>query len=575
MIVKHKEKLYVLLAGLLALVVTLPVLSYAQYQNSSIIGKSLFGPRINPAALSQTLGSDTNGGSSDTQAIRAFYEARGNAPYWLADRTRAQNVLALLEDSWTHGLNPATYGAPEIRKLLEQPKLGNAEAAELELLLSRAAVRYGHDLTGMHIDPAAIRQQAKFWRAPLDAATVLERVTTAPNPAKALEALAPQDKFYKTLREELVRLTTEQEKFADILPIEMPGILRPGQGHRAVPKIRARLEVEHRETDGAKTFYDDRLAAAVMKFQKQNGMKADGVIGSKTLSFMNRSNRDRMGQIVANLERLRWLEQEKPERYILVNLPSQMLWAIEKGKVVEEMKVVVGMAGRPTRDFTATVTGVRFNPTWTVPFGIKMADMVPKLREDPYALTDKGIEMFRGYARNAPTLDPGTVDWKNLTRQQAMNIRMVQTPGDHNALGRVRILMDNEFDIYLHDTNHPEFFAEDERTMSSGCIRLFEPRKVANFVLSHNENWSKARTEKLIEAGETVEISAAKPFPVFIVYQTIWQDKDGRLVYGHDIYGRDKKLLEALAAAGEYWLPEQKTVASMTKEQPATLASAH
>ncbi|HEY8191099.1 MAG TPA: L,D-transpeptidase family protein, partial [Alphaproteobacteria bacterium] len=198
-----------------------------------------------------------------------------------------------------------------------------------------------------------------------------------------------------------------------------------------------------------------------------------------------------------------------------------------------------------------------------------------KLREDPYALADKGIELYRGYGRNAPTIDPGTIDWHNITRQQAMNIRMVQTSGDHNALGRVRILMDNEFDIYLHDTNHPEFFAEEDRTRSSGCIRLFEPKKVADFVLSHNKGWSKNRTEKLIAAGDTVEVPAAAPFPVFIVYQTIWQGKDGKLVYGHDIYGRDKKLVETLAATGGYWLPEQKTLASMTKEQPATLASAN
>ncbi|HEY8191027.1 MAG TPA: L,D-transpeptidase family protein, partial [Alphaproteobacteria bacterium] len=369
MIVKHKEKLYILLAGLLALVITLPVLSYAQYQDSSLIGRVMFGSRLTPAALEREFDREVTGGAAGSEfaAVKEFYKARNNAPYWAEDIGKAKAVLSLLEDSWTHGLNPETYHASEMRALLEQPKLGNKDAAELELLLARAAVRYGHDMTGMRVDPEAIRQQAKFWRQPLDAKTVLERVTAGNDPARALEALAPQDKFYKALREELVRLTTEEEKFAGIVPIEMNGKLRPGQGHRAVPKIRARLEVEHRDTDGAKTFYDDRLAAAVMKFQKENGMKADGVIGSKTLSFMNRSNRDKMRQIVANLERLRWLEQEKPERYLLVNLPSQMLWAVENGKVVEEMRVVVGMPVRPTRDFTATVTGVRFNPTWTVP----------------------------------------------------------------------------------------------------------------------------------------------------------------------------------------------------------------
>jgi len=581
LIIKHKEKLTIAFAGVLAFILTAPVISYAQYQNYDVAGNAIFGSFLTPVSIQRTIsrGSLNDVDFADPAAMQVFYEARDSEPFWLDDDQepeheydRASNILSILDDSWTHGLNPQTYHAAKIREILEHSR---PNTAALELLLTDAVIRYGHDITGMRVDPASIRQKAKFWRTSLDGQAVLERVMSAASPAHELKKLAPQDKFYNTLRDELVRLTNEQEKYDGILPINLGGMLRPGDGHRTVPKIRARLGVKHRKSDGPKTFYDDRLAAAVMDFQRQYSLDADGIIGSKTLDLLNRTNREKMEQIVANLERLRWLEQEKPDRYILVNLPSQMLWAVEKGRKTIEMKVVVGMPWRKTRDFTTTVTGVRFNPTWTIPYGIKMADMVPKLKKDPYALVEKEIEFYKGYGTERVNLDPGSIDWNSISRKELDSIRMVQTPGDHNALGRIRILMNNEFNMYMHDTNHPEFFDMEDRTKSSGCIRLHEPEKIAQFILSHNKDWSKRDIQRLIDTEKTENIKASTSFPVFIVYQTIWKDKNGKLVFGSDIYKRDKDLIESLAASNGFWLPDIHTNVAATDNTPATLASAN
>lgn len=572
----NKRSALIFAVALLAFLLAAPVLSHAQYQDSGTISQSTIGGFLTPVSIGRAVSKGATGDIrfSDARAMKSFYEGRENAPYWLNgkdDRDRAEDILEVLKDSWTHGLNPQAYHAQEIRDLLNDSR---PNAAKLELLLTDAVIRYGHDITGMRVDPASIRQQAKFWRKPLDSGSVLETVMTSSNPARVLEKLAPQDKFYNKLREELVRLTEEQEQFEGILPIELPGLLRPGEGHRAVPKIRARLGVEHRDSDGSKTFYDDRLAAAVMEFQREYGLDGDGIIGSKTLELLNRTNREKMEQIVANLERLRWLEQEKPERYVLVNLPSQMLWAVEDGKTAFEMKVVVGMPWRATRDFTTTVTGVRFNPTWTVPYGIKMADMLPKLKEDPYALTDKGIEFYKGYGTERVTLDPAAIDWDKISNKEASEIRMIQTSGEHNALGYVRILMDNEFNMYMHDTNHREFFDLADRTKSSGCIRLHEPEKMARWVLSHDKEWDRQKIRSAIDSGETEDVKTAHPFPVYIVYQTIWQDKNGKLVFGADIYKRDQKLIDALAARKGFWLPDGNTGVAMKNKKPPALAYA-
>ncbi|MBI4031778.1 MAG: L,D-transpeptidase family protein [Proteobacteria bacterium] len=567
--VKNKRKFRKrILAACFILTLGLPVFSYAQYQGqgSDTVGKSILAPLLTPAVMQGALGKGAIDGIefTDAKAIKAFYGGRENVPFWLngrGERERVESVLNILENSWTHGLNPKEYHAAQIRELLESDSLFKPKQARLELLLTDAVMRYGHDITGMRVDPASIKQQSKFWRAPLTPAEMLEKISASDDPAEDMEELAPQDKFYEALREELARMMTVENDYDQYLPIDFGGgLFNPGGRHRNVAKLRGRMGLDHRESDGPPSFYDDRLAAAVMKFQKQHGLDPDGVIGSKTLALLNRTNKGQIEQIVANMERLRWLEQEKPDRYILINLPSQMLWAVENGKTVHEMKVVVGMPWRKTRDFTTMVTGVRLNPTWTVPYGIKMADMLPKLKEDPYALTDKGIEFYRGYGKGAPTFDPGTVNWKTVSRAEMLKIKMMQTPGDHNALGRVRILMDNEFDMYMHDTNHPEFFDLEDRTKSSGCIRLHDPRKIADFVMSGSKGWSKNKMEEIIASGGTTDMNAAKPFPVFILYQTMWQDDKGQLVYGPDIYERDETLIKALKAQKHYWMPAAEDV---------------
>jgi murein L,D-transpeptidase YcbB/YkuD len=219
------------------------------------------------------------------------------------------------------------------------------------------------------------------------------------------------------------------------------------------------------------------------------------------------------------------------------------------------MPVVVGKPDRPTHAFRAEITGIRFNPTWTVPMGIKVKDMLPQLQEDPNALADKGIDIME----DGETIDPSSIDWQSISRSELNHIRMVQSAGEHNALGRIRVLMPNEFDIYLHDTNHPEFFNLVERTASSGCIRLSQPEQMARFVLAHNKGWSDKKMDALIARGTTSEVPVAEKLPVYIIYQTLWKADDGSLIYGPDVYGEDKRLISALSAINGYTLPDVRT----------------
>ena len=493
----------------------------------------------------------------DAPGMKAFYAARDYQSVWLQSsflrQRKAETLLKTFESSWKHGLNPNHYHVNEIRRLMSEAK--GVERFQLDLILSDALVRYGRDLTGMRINPRVIGQRSKYWRQPLRGIDTLDHVAGATNTKLALDGLAPKGKLYKKLQQELVRLYKTPANDPREKPIHLKGILRPGSGHKTILAVRERMGFKAEEAPQGAYTYDDQLAQAVMAFQKAHGLTPDGIVGAHTVKLMNMTREDRLNQVLANLERLRWVEPNKPERYIMVNVPSAMLWAVENGQVKLEMPVVVGRVKRPTNIFSTQITGVRFNPTWTVPPTIKKEDYLPKLQENPYYLSDRGIELMDV---DNMSVDPGLVNWNEKTWQEVNQMRMVQGSGRSNPLGLVRVIMNNPFNIYLHDTPKKSYFKRANRALSSGCIRLLEAQQVADFILARNDNWSKERKDKILARGRLAEVRAQKPLPVYILYQTVWLGDREQIVYGHDLYGHDRKLLKALSDIGGIALPEAR-----------------
>lgn len=497
----------------------------------------------------------------DPAVMKVFYDHRNMRPVWVdrraTDYSNAKQILQVLDESWSHGLNPDNYHVDAIRLLLRSDR--PADRAQLDLLLSDAVIRYGHDITGLRLSPRELNQDAQYWRVPIAAADVLQQVSAnGSGAAAALRGLAPTDALYQRLRQELQTLVTHPDRgYEQYLPLNFGGVsLRPGEVNVSVPKLRARMGVAYDADYGPEKLYDDPLAAAVMNFQHQNGLTADGIIGPKTLVLLNRSTRDQIEQIVANMERLRWVDDRKPDKYIIVNIPSATLWAIEDKEVAFEMPVIVGRPERATKSFVTEITGVRFNPKWTVPPTIKAKDFLPKLVEDPTYLLNKGIEVSILVDGKRETLDSTAIDWANVTRADLARMRMTQAAGDNNALGRVRVLMDNPYDIYLHDTNAPEFFNKPDRALSSGCIRMSKPEDVANFILHGNKGWSNERMQGIFARERTAEVNTENKVPVYILYQTIWLDDKGQLIYGPDIYQQDRRVLDVMTKAKAYKIPD-------------------
>lgn len=514
---------------------------------------------------------------ADAPAMKAFYADYGRQPLWLDKEMyhpRVIEVLDVLEKSWVHGLNPAQYHVDEIKRLLFNP-LQNRQA-QLELLVSDAVIRYGTDLTGMRVNPKSIRQKSKYWRQPMRGYDILQNVALNEAPQEAMEALAPQGILYKALQKELVKITREEGAYDHLLPIVLgTAYFKPGDRHANVAKLRTRLGVAYDPVYGSASKYDDPLAASVIEFQRKHGLETDGIIGPNTLKLLNRTREDSLNQIMANLERLRWLDQDRPDRYILVNIPSATLWAVENNKVALEMPVIVGKSWRQTKSFKTDVTGVRFNPTWTVPLRLKWEDILPKLRKDTSYLTDKGMDLFQGYGKSRKTLDPDEINWHTMTWKKLSKIRMVQRPGENNALGRFRILMENPYNIYMHDTNSPEYFDKTQRMLSSGCIRMAKPALMAHFILGKNKDWSDQKMQEILATGKMTEVKSETSMPVYILYQTVWLNEHGKLVFGPDIYRRDKKLiaeLQGIDAIDMAALPGPVRSVAVNKER-TTIAS--
>lgn len=458
----------------------------------------------------------------------------------------ARQVEAILADAVWQGLNPANYKVKAIVAAREAKDWPKYDAA-----MDAAVVQYVRDVTAPRIPPSRLGLSGKFWNTPPSAALILKTLRERKDGSDLLEEVTPKGKTYRALQQKLKDMA-EQVARAEQAPV-VPYMqrLQVGDSSPMVPALRARLGVAN---DQAPALYDDRLARAVQNFQRDHGLTPDGIVGVRTVRMLNATPRQRMDQVIANLEWMRWIEANaKSGKVLIVNIPAMRLWAIEDGRVQEEMSVVVGRPDRPTPAFATRVTGVRLNPSWTMPMTIKREDYLPKLRENPFALMDKNITIYQTTATGEVIgISPETVDWAEVDEEALKSYRFVQKPGANNALGQIRLLMPNSHDVYLHDTNAPELFGRDGRMQSSGCVRMQNPKAIAEFVLNDNPGWTKESLQTLLQAGKMRDVAAAKPVPVYLLYQTIWPDARGRLVMGDDIYDLDQRLIRALKDAGKY-----------------------
>jgi murein L,D-transpeptidase YcbB/YkuD len=458
----------------------------------------------------------------EREAVLAFYAARDYAPLWVIDghySTAAQSAIARIALADEDGLDLSGYPIPT----LSNPSV--ADCAEAELRLSEAIAAYGRQASGSRLDPSRLSNLIGAKPDIPESGRVLNAVASTPDAGAALQAFNPAHRAYALLREKLQELR-RRHKPPTVTPIPPGPLLHVGMRDRRVPLLRARLEPLSPRPDDVT--YDVKIASAVAAFQRANGLPVSGLLTARTIAALSGGDSSRLeGEIVANMERWRWLPRKLGDDYIEVNIPTFMLQVVHDGAIVHEARVIVGKPENPTPIFSHNMEFVIVNPYWNVPYSIIKKEMLPKLASDPDYFARHGYEVIQ--------------------RGDTLIVR--QPPGEDNALGRIKFMFPNNYSVYMHDTPTRSLFADDRRAFSHGCVRVDQPFKLAELVLGRDRGWSEDRVKRLIGRGER-SINLPRPLPVHIVYFTAFVDEFGKLQVRDDIYGYSQRVRTALGLKG-------------------------
>jgi L,D-transpeptidase YcbB len=464
------------------------------------------------------------GGKKDRPAFDAYYAAHGYAPVWIADgklNARANAAIAYLGQVDADGLDPADYPVPSISASTTDP----AALAEAEMRLTASVVNYAHHASTGRVHWSRISSSILYEvKAPAPADVLSAMADDSKDVTTTLAGYEPQAPNYIALKAKLADLRAGKSGGPRKTPIANgPGPKIGAQDDR-VPQLRERFGLS-----GDGTTYDKPLADAVKKFQQEHELKPSGLLTQQTIDALNGRSPDRpVDTVLANLERWRWMPHDLGKDYVIVNLPDFTLRVFHDGQQIWMTRIVTGKPSMATPIMSAEMKYITVNPTWNVPPSIVQHEYLPALAADPTVLARMGLRM---------SYNPDG------------SVHISQPPGDHNALGRIRFNFPNKFLVYQHDTPDKNLFALDRRAFSHGCMRVQDPVKYAEVLLSimrPGEGYSQERIRKMIASMGEQDIQFPHYLPVHLTYQTAFVDDEGRLEFREDMYDRDRVLIAVL-----------------------------
>ena len=438
--------------------------------------------------------------------VHEFYKLRGGKPAWVSDKPneRTRDAVHVLRAAREHGLNPDDYLVPKIVELRQSLETGKDDApnrpqqlAELDALLTTSLLSLGHDVAVGRTKPTYGKWKAK--RLAPDFAGALNRAA-GEDMSGWLKSVQPLHPEYEALRLALIGLYGQQEEGG--------------------------------------TFPAPVGAAAIKVFQEHHAIPPTGVVDAATKAAMKVPIEARIQQVKINMERWRWMPDDLGARHFLVNIPYFHLMARENGKAVKDIRVVVGKPGHNTPIFSSNMETVVFSPYWNIPDSIVEGETAPAMARDPSYLARNNMEILRVGSGGAAVVNPSEVNWDDPAELKQLAFR--QRPGPKNALGHVKFLFPNDYDVYLHDTPADQLFARPGRAFSHGCVRVEEPEALAQYVLRDDSTWTESKILAAMHSGDEQHVKLKTPIPVHIVYFTAWVDANGGLHFQPDIYGYDK-----------------------------------
>lgn len=492
------------------------------------------------------------------QALSDFYEWRVYTPAWTDDdvpEPHAEALVRAISQADREGLRPEHYHLAKIERVLREIGKNRGKArtvnprtlVDLELLLTDAFLLHGSHLLSGRINPEAIDPEWFANRRGADLSVILRKALDSNQIEETLQSLLAPQPGYAKLRDALARYREIAAK-GGWRQLRDGRTMKKGDRSERVVALRDRIALEddlRKELDQSTDLFDEALEEAVRRFQRLHGLDADGVVGPKTVATLNVSVEERVRQIEVNMERWRWLPQDLGTRHVLVNLADFDLKAVENGQPVIAMKAIVGQAYRRTPVFSDKITYLVLNPSWKIPRSIAVKDKLPLIQGDPDYLAKQNIRVFQGSGSDLREIDPETIDWAKVHAEN-FNLTLWQEPGPTNALGRVKFMFPNRFGVYIHDTPSGELFSKTLRTFSSGCIRIEKPIDLAEFLLKDDPQWTREVIVAAVDRNGEQTVRLPKPVPVHLQYWTAFVGEDGEIQFPNDIYGRDKRVRDAL-----------------------------
>ncbi len=498
--------------------------------------------------LAARAGKGDDGERGDLAALSAFYAARTFAPLWVTAAGLTPKAGAAIEeikkaDAW--GLEARDFALPQ---LAAAPAGGAAPAiealAEAEATLSAAVLKYARHARGGRIKDPANDLSSYLARMPqlLDPKDVLEKIAAAGEPDAYLRGLHPKHPQFEKLRQKYLELRSATAAAA-VVQIPNGGNLAPGKRDPQVSLLRQRLKVglpsDAKPAD--ETFYDEALKAAVIAFQKEHGMKGDGIVGNATRAALNDVEVLSPQKLLASMEGWRWMPDDLGDLYVWVNIPEFTLRIVKNGAVIHTERVIAGLTDKQTPVFSENMKMIVFRPRWNVPNSIKVRELYPSLARGGAYFGRANLRL----SQNGRVVDPASVDW---TVADIRKFDIYQPPGDGNVLGDLKFAFPNKHDVYMHDTPTKGLFEEASRTFSHGCMRVRNPKRMAELLLAEDKGWDLAMLEDLIANGpENNEVPLDRKVGVHTTYFTAWVDDAGQLQLARDVYGHEQRIKLALA----------------------------
>jgi murein L,D-transpeptidase YcbB/YkuD len=485
--------------------------------------------------LAQGTAPDIDPASLDLAALRLFYATRHDAPCWSGSvlaESEAQSAISALEHAGEDGLDPQDYHADSA--LIRGRAETAVQKAERDIILTEGLLRYARDVHTGRPDLRALDSDVDLPAPSFDASGALQSALENGKVPAFLAGLAPPYPQYGELKVAFARYR------AIAANGDWPQLSLKDKAVDPV-LLTQRLKFEDTTLSSLAAPTAEDLSNTIKRFQVRHGLPPDGKIGEATLAALNVTASERATEIAANMERWRWLPDRLEAVRVEVNVPDARLEVVDNGKSVLLSRVIAGRPRSRTPILYAIGVSVTINPPWNVPSAIARHEIWPKLRAHRTYLQLQHMILLNGPAGDPHGL---SIDWRAI---KTFPYRVRQLPGPKNALGQVKLELPNRFDVYLHDTPAKSAFNLDERHLSHGCVRVEQIVPLASYALSGDTNAMVDKLNAAIADPATQHLPLTQPLPIYLLYWTAFADVDGTIEFRPDVYGRDDRLLAALA----------------------------